>query len=51
MKDVLAIILTFMFDSTGHLIRSYCSDPDGMGMHFAYAGCKVWVDYLYTHTA
>ncbi len=40
-----------MFDSTGHLIRSYCSDPDGMGMHFAYAGCKVWVDYLYTHTA
>ena len=40
-----------MFDSTGHLIRSYCSDPDGMGMHFAPAGCKAWVDYLYTHTA
>ena len=41
----------FMFDSTGHLIRSYCSDPDGMGMHFSYEGCKAWVDYLYTHTA
>ena len=40
-----------MFDSTGHLIRAYCSDPDGMGMHFAPAGCKAWVDYLYTHTA
>ena len=40
-----------MFDSTGYLNRSYCSDPNGMGMHFAYPGCKVWVDYLYTHTA
>ena len=40
-----------MFDSTGYLNRSYCSDPNGMGMHFAAAGCKVWVDYLYTHTA
>ena len=40
-----------MFDSTGYLNKSYCSDPNGMGMHFAYAGCKVWVDYLYTHTA
>ncbi len=40
-----------MYDSTGYLNRSYCSDPNGMGMHFAYPGCKVWVDYLYTHTA
>ena len=40
-----------MFDSTGHLKRAYCSDPDGMGMHFSYDGCKAWVDYLYTHTA
>ncbi len=40
-----------MFDSTGYLNRSYCSDPNGMGMHFANAGCKVWVEYLYTHTA
>lgn len=40
-----------MFDKSGYLNRSYCSDPNGMGMHFAYSGCKVWVDYLYTHTA
>ncbi|MBQ4208045.1 MAG: fibronectin type III domain-containing protein [Clostridia bacterium] len=40
-----------MYDSTGYLNRSYCSDPNGMGMHFANAGCKVWVEYLYTHTA
>ncbi len=40
-----------MFDSTGHLKRAYCSDPDGMGMHFSYEGCRAWVDYLYTHTA
>ena len=44
-------VAEFMFDSTGHLIRSYCSDPDGMGMHFSYDGCKAWVNYLYTHTA
>ena len=40
-----------MFDNTGYLNKSYCSDPNGMGMHFANAGCKVWVEYLYTHTA
>lgn len=40
-----------MFDSTGYFNKSYCSDPNGMGMHFNYTGCKVWVDYLYTHTA
>lgn len=40
-----------LFDKTGYLNRNYCSDPNGMGMHFANAGCKVWVDYLYTHTA
>ncbi len=43
-------VAEFMFDSTGHLIRSYCSDPDGMGMHFAPKGCEAWIDYLYTHT-
>ena len=40
-----------MFDNSGYLKRAYCSDPDGMGMHFSYEGCKAWVDYLYTHTA
>lgn len=40
-----------MFDSAGFLKRSYCSDPDGMGMHFMPDGCAAWVDYLYRHTA
>lgn len=40
-----------MFDGSGYLKRAYCSDPNGMGMHFSYDGCKAWVDYLYTHTA
>lgn len=40
-----------MYDSNGYLIRSYCSDPDGMGIHFTETGCRAWIDYLYTHTA
>ena len=40
-----------MFDGNGYLKRSYCGDPDGMGMHYLWAGCEAWVDYLYTHTA
>lgn len=40
-----------MYDSNGYLIRSYCSDPDGMGIHFTESGCRAWIDYLYTHTA
>ena len=40
-----------MYDSNGYLIRAYCSDPDGMGIHFTETGCRAWIDYLYTHTA
>lgn len=40
-----------MYDSNGYLIRSYCSDADGMGIHFTEAGCEAWIQYLYTHTA
>ena len=40
-----------MFDSAGCLKQSYCSDPNGMGMHFSFTGCAAWADYLYTHTA
>ena len=40
-----------MFDSEGCLKQSYCSDPNGMGMHFSFTGCAAWADYLYTHTA
>ncbi|MBQ1504991.1 MAG: hypothetical protein IIZ49_06300 [Oscillospiraceae bacterium] len=43
-------------DESGALPAAYCSDPvseggNGMGIHFTYAGCAVWTDYLYTHTA
>ena len=43
-------------DENGALPAMYCSDPvseggNGMGIHFTYDGCKVWTDYLYTHTA
>lgn len=43
-------------DENGALPALYCSDPvseggNGMGIHFTYDGCKVWTDYLYTHTA
>ena len=43
-------------DENGNLPPAYCGDPvseggKGMGIHFTYAGCAAWVDYLYTHTA
>lgn len=36
-------------DSEGYLLTEYCSDPDGMGMHFTNAGCHAWIEYLLTH--
>ncbi len=36
-------------DDNGYLIEDYCSDLNGMGIHFTMAGCEKWVDYLYTH--
>lgn len=46
-------VASVMYDDNGCLIAEYCSDPapDGMGIHFTDAGCQVWADYLYTHTA
>lgn len=35
-----------MKDSNGLLIASYCSDPEGKGVHMTFDGCKAWVDYL-----
>lgn len=40
-----------MLDGNGYLNPDYCGDPEFMGLHFSSAGCKVWVDYLLTHTA
>lgn len=33
----------------GYLQDLYCSDNNGMGIHFTNAACQVWVDYLKTH--
>lgn len=38
-----------MYDENGWLREEYCSDLDGMGLHFTYTGCAAWVEYLYTH--
>ncbi len=48
-------VASVMKDENGNLIRAYCSDydttnPDNQGIHFTDEGCKVWIDYLYTHT-
>lgn len=40
-----------MRDDRGYLPKSYCSDPDGMAMHFTNTACRKWVEFLYTHTA
>ena len=36
-------------DGHGNLEYENCGDPDYMGLHFSYAGCKKWVEYLYSH--
>jgi len=28
------------------LKREYCSDPNGMGIHFTNTACKKWIEYL-----
>ena len=42
-------VASVMRTSSGTLIPAYCSDPEGMGMHFTDAGCKVWIDYILSH--
>lgn len=39
-------VASVMKNEDGALIASYCSDPDGIGVHVTYEGCKAWVDYL-----
>lgn len=43
-------VASVMRDENGNLPASYCSDPDGLGLHFTDEACKVWIDYLCTHT-
>lgn len=42
-------VASVMYDESGALKQSYCSDAEGMGMHFTNEGCQKWADYLKTH--
>lgn len=44
-------VASIMRDENGFLPAAYCSDPDVQGIHFTEEACKVWIEYLYTHTA
>ena len=39
-----------MYNEQGYLKNEYCGDLSSMGLHFTNEGCRVWVDYLLTHT-
>lgn len=39
-------VASVMKDENGCLIRDYCSDPDGMGIHLMDDACKLWLGYL-----
>ena len=43
-------VASVLKDKKGALPVEYCSDPNGMGIHFTDKACKKWVEYLYTHT-
>lgn len=44
-------VASVMYDAQGaNLNRDFCSDPDGLGVHFTEAGCEKWIEYLSTHT-
>lgn len=44
-------VASVMYDAEGkNLNRDFCSDPDGLGVHFSETGCDKWVAYLTTHT-
>ena len=47
---VLACQAVVTGDGEGYLPTAYCSDPQGMGIHFTDTACQVWIDYLRTHT-
>ncbi len=43
-------VASVMRDGNGCLRTEYCSDPDGMGIHFTTTACELWCDYLASHT-
>ncbi len=36
-------------DETGGLVADYCSDKEGMGIHFTSAAYDIWLDFLYSY--
>ena len=36
-------------DEKGELPYELCADPEALAVHPNYAGCAVWLEYLYTH--
>lgn len=36
-------------DETGGLAADYCSDTEGMGIHFTSAAYDIWLDFLYSY--
>ena len=43
-------VASVLQDDEGYLPAAYCSDRDGMGIHFTDTACRAWIDYLRTHT-
>ena len=44
-------VASVLRDAEGFLPSAYCSDREGMGIHFTDAACQVWLDSLKTHAA
>lgn len=42
-------VASVMRDGEGNLPVAYCSDPNGMGIHFTDAACAKWIEYLYSN--
>ncbi len=36
-------------DENGGLVRRYCGDAEGLGMHLSNEGCIPWIEYLRSH--
>lgn len=36
-------------DETGGLLADYCSDKEGMGIHFTSTAYDIWIDFLYQY--
>lgn len=46
-----ADVASVMKKDDGSLKSEYCSDSEGMGMHFTDAGAEAWIDYLLQNAA